>query len=108
MTPMKMKPRSRRKSKPTELVVMTPPNQQEIEQCELAAVVGPYAAFRRLVRQLSEDADKILERLQNGAEVEPGILTAEIEVRTDRGRYTEVLRINGHELLLAELPRVSS
>ena len=88
------KPRKRQRKAP--LIVMQPP------------LVARRNVARKLVLELSRNADDILERLQNGVRVEPGIHTAEIEVRIDRGRYTEVLLIDGHELVLPEFPRVSS
>ena len=101
-----IKPRKRQRK--AVVLAMLPPHKQEIDQADIAPIVGRYNALRGLVQDLCEEADDILERLQNGVRVEPGIHTADIEVRCERGRYTEVLMIDGHELVLPEFPRVSA
>ena len=103
---MTIKPRNSQKK--AVLFAMLPPGRQEIDQVDLAPIVARRNLVRKLVLELSRNADDILERLQNGVRVEPGVHSAEIEVRIDRGRYTEVLLIDGHELALPEFPKASA
>ena len=104
---MKAPTESRRRKGKADLVVMQPLNKEPIKQSDLDSIIGKQNALRDLTERLSQEANDIFERLQNGAIVKPGIHDVDFEVRCAGGRYTEVLRIDGHELL-SELPRGSS
>ena len=61
-------------------------------------MIGLQNELRLTAEKLSQTANNIFERLRGGAEIEPGLHEADFGVRCAGGRYSEVLRIDGHEL----------
>ena len=88
--------KSRRGKKAGELVVME--TVKQIRQHELARFVGLRNQIELFADELDKLAATILERAQNGGEIESGTHIAEIDFRTNGGRYEEVLLVDRREV----------
>jgi hypothetical protein len=92
--PETMKSRRRKRN----LIALPDPKLERVTQNEIAIILGRMNQLRWMREKLSEATAAALERLQAGAEVEPGPLAANFVTEARGGRYCEKLIINGREV----------
>ena len=98
------KPRSRRKPKPGELLMIRPSDKGQISGQQIREVIALENGVRDLVHILEKHAADVLAKLQNGFSVEGA--NAAFEVRKYGGHYEEVLIVNYHEVWIPKPPKV--
>jgi hypothetical protein len=92
--PETMKSRRRKRN----LIALPDPKLERVTQNELAVILGWTNQLRWMREKLETASAAALERLQAGAEIEPGPLAAEFVTEARGGRYCEKLVINGREV----------